>query len=599
MFNYEKNIKKVNDEIEQVEKKFKIISNLRLFIGLIGILFLIFSVTDKNLYYKISFVFSGIIFLILVMIHKRLNEELEYLKTRLFVINKREDRNRGDWIKFEETGEVFLTDNSNVERNLDILGKDSLYQYLCVASTPEGKKKLAAFLMEQDPKINIISERQEAVKDLLENQDFAIEFEILSMLIDKKNEKTDKKWYESFLRFLEMKEGLMNPFLRISSYIFPILLFLSIGLYIKGVFLIQVPLSLLFIQTISSYFITYRNRKITNCLFRFCTGIDNYVKIVKSIEKTPFKSEYLKGLQKKIGMQGNLSKGIYQLYHLKEALMVRTNPYIHIFLQVLLMYDIHCIKFLEKWKKEYGSSMFDLFQVIGELEALISLSILGVDRDVVFPIIVDNKEPDLEVYEAAHPLIAKEKAISNSFKIEQGIQIITGSNMSGKTTFMRTIGINMVLAYAGAPVCAKEMKLSKMKIFTSMRVMDDVTKGISSFYGEVLRIKEMIEYAKQKKGMMVLIDEIFKGTNSSDRIIGAKEIIKNLNKKHIIALISTHDFELCNLIDERKVKGTNHHFQEYYEEDKICFDYKLRDGKCRTTNAKYILKMAGLLEEKE
>ena len=128
-----------------------------------------------------------------------------------------------------------------------------------------------------------------------------------------------------------------------------------------------------------------------------------------------------------------------------------------------------------------------------------------------------------------------------------------------------------------------------------MRVVDDVSQGISSFYAEVLRMKSIVDYSKSKKPMLVLIDEIFKGTNSADRIIGAQEIIKGLNKNYIIAFVTTHDFELCRLVEEKEVKGNNHHFMEYYKENTIFFDYKIKKGKCKTTNARYILKMAGLI----
>ena len=167
--------------------------------------------------------------------------------------------------------------------------------------------------------------------------------------------------------------------------------------------------------------------------------------------------------------------------------------------------------------------------------------------------------------------------------------------MSGKTTFMRTIGVNCILAYAGAPVCANKMIVSNMKIFTSMRVQDDVSKGISTFYAEVLRIKQIIEYSYKNEPMLVLIDEIFKGTNSADRIVGATEIIKALNKEHIICLVSTHDFELCSLVEKAEILGSNYHFEEFYRNNELHFDYKIKPGRCRTTNAKHILRMAGLM----
>lgn len=599
MFNYETEIKEVKLLLEKLESKSRMISNIRLFVGILGIFFFILSLTNRNVFNYTVFICFCIIFVVLIIIYDRISTKKEYLQTKLIVMNKSFDRDSNSWSKFDETGAAFLQEDSYLERNLDIFGNNSLYQYLCVANTPEGKRKLASFFTEDKPDIDTIKSRQKAVQDLLEKEEFDLEFQILSTLIDKKNGKTgktDKNWFDSFLEFLDMKESLVNDFISLGSFLSPIMLLVSIYLNVTGVINIQLPIALLAFQTVNAYYVSYKNRKITKCIFHFCSGIENYLKIIKKIEQTQFTSKYLKEIQKKLGEDGKLTKGISKLHGLNDALTVQANPYVHIILQIFLMYDIHCIHFLEKWKKEYGSRMHDLFQVIGEIEALLSLATIGRHREVNFPVFVEGEQNILEGQELTHPLIEKEKAIANSFYVKNGIEMITGSNMSGKTTFMRTVGVNTILAYAGAPVCAKSIKLSVMKIFTSMRVMDDVSKGISSFYGEVLRIKEMIDYSKKATPMLVLVDEIFKGTNSADRIVGAKEIIKGLNKNHIIALITTHDFELCKLIEDNEVVGHNYHFEEYYESDKIYFDYKLKEGKCRTTNAKYILEMAGLLE---
>ena len=169
--------------------------------------------------------------------------------------------------------------------------------------------------------------------------------------------------------------------------------------------------------------------------------------------------------------------------------------------------------------------------------------------------------------------------------------------MSGKSTFMRTLALNAVLAYAGGTVMAKNFRISPMRIFTSMRVRDDVSEGISSFYGEILRIKQMVAWSEQEKPMLVLVDEIFKGTNSADRIIGAEAAIKKLSRPWMMTIVTTHDFELCALADSPEVGGKNYHFEEHYDGDTIAFDYKIRPGRCRTTNAQHLMRIAGLLDE--
>ncbi len=164
--------------------------------------------------------------------------------------------------------------------------------------------------------------------------------------------------------------------------------------------------------------------------------------------------------------------------------------------------------------------------------------------------------------------------------------------MSGKTTFLRTIGINLVLAYIGAPVFSDDMECSLLKIYTSMRITDDLKNGISTFYGELIRIKDIIDGAKIDKKMIFLIDEIFRGTNSKDRITGADTVIRNLSKAGVLGALTTHDLELCSISEDKRVR--NYHFSEYYKDNKIYFDYKIREGKSTTTNAKYLMKIVGI-----
>ena len=272
----------------------------------------------------------------------------------------------------------------------------------------------------------------------------------------------------------------------------------------------------------------------------------------------------------------------------------RNNLLAFLLLNGLLLWDRNCYSRLNQWIDDHGNQLEHWLKQIGELESLISLQVLiQTKTGVSMPSIADEHKPVLEFQDAYHPLLASNEAVANSFKMERQVAIITGSNMSGKTTFLRTVGINLVLAYAGGPVMAKSFTCSLMQLFTSMRIEDDI-EGISTFYGELLRIKEIVEENRTRKVMIALIDEIFKGTNSADRIIGARETVKQLSSSNIFTLITTHDFELCEL--ENEVSCTNYHFEEYYQDDKIKFDYRIKDGRSKTTNAQYLLKMVGIIE---
>ena len=194
----------------------------------------------------------------------------------------------------------------------------------------------------------------------------------------------------------------------------------------------------------------------------------------------------------------------------------------------------------------------------------------------------------------AHPLIG-DRAVANTYELvtPKQITLITGSNMSGKSTFLRTVGINLLLTYIGAPACANEFSCPIMNIYTCMRTKDNLEESISSFYAEILRIKLIIDACKRGEEVFVLLDEIFKGTNSKDRHIGATVLIKQLISNGARGLVSTHDLELCDLEEEMK-EVENYNFREYYKDNKIQFDYKLRKGKSNTQNAVYLMRLAGI-----
>ena len=239
------------------------------------------------------------------------------------------------------------------------------------------------------------------------------------------------------------------------------------------------------------------------------------------------------------------------------------------------------------YQSKHLSSIEKGIDALTELELLLSLATIGMDNQVyTIPTLKDK----IEILEGYHPLV--KNCVPNSLTLEGGI-VLTGSNMSGKTTFMRMLGVNQILANAGGLVCASSFQTSNFKVFTSLRANDMLQEGISTFYAEVNRMKKIVTESEQGN-VLVLIDEIFKGTNAKDRIYAAKEIIKKLHSYQTNFLITTHDFELCEVpIIE------NYHFDEEYEENKIWFDYKIKKGKCQKTNAIYLLKLAGVLDTPE
>ena len=326
--------------------------------------------------------------------------------------------------------------------------------------------------------------------------------------------------------------------------------------------------------------------------------IEAYTNLLSLIDEEEFNSELLKELKGKL-IDGNKNavKEMKALKSLVDWLGDSTGNAYYLLLNVTILSDTFILRNLEEWRSLNGRKLRGWLEVMGEVEALASISNLAFDFDNwCYPEI--SIEDKLEGVEVAHPMLG-EKAVSNSFAlnkkegISRKVALITGSNMSGKSTFLRTLGINLLLSYIGAPVCAKSFRCSIFSIYTCMRTKDNLEESISSFYAEILRIKILIEAAKKGEKVFFLLDEIFKGTNSRDRHEGAKVLINQLVNNGAMGLVSTHDLELCDLEETRKWLK-NYNFQEYYEDNKIKFDYKLREGKSKTQNAVHLMKLAGI-----
>lgn len=299
------------------------------------------------------------------------------------------------------------------------------------------------------------------------------------------------------------------------------------------------------------------------------------------------------------------SEAIGQLGRLTEGLNYRRNPYFFLFFGVATLWDIHYLLRLENWRKTYGPSLSYWFEALGELEALNSLAGFAYAHPTyTIPDIVDDQFV-LEMTSAAHPLLAQNNSVANSLVLRGSGRtiLITGSNMSGKSTFLRTVGTNVVLALAGAVVRAERFTCSPVQVFTSMRTHDSLEESTSSFYAELKRLQTLIGLtgsnpAKASSGtkelpVLYFLDEILKGTNSADRHRGAEALIRQLHRTTASGFVSTHDLELGQLTDADGFVR-NYHFQSDLNNGELVFDYKLRDGICKSFNASQLMRAIGI-----
>jgi hypothetical protein len=313
------------------------------------------------------------------------------------------------------------------------------------------------------------------------------------------------------------------------------------------------------------------------------------------IESEQLKDDYLSTLKSELYNQAEpASICMKRLERISDAINFRYNLIFYFIFNLFLFWDFHCAVYLERWKIQNAKKIRTWFETIGAFEALTSLSVIShIHPEWGFPELQDHGMK-IHAQDFGHPLIQSEKCVRNDIEIDKYSCIITGSNMSGKSTFLRAIGMNLVLAYAGTAVCARKFRCSIMDVYTSMVIRDDLINGISTFYAELTRINMILKQADKGQPMLYLIDEIFRGTNSLDRIAGAQVVLRELSKKNVIGLISTHDFELCGLEKDPGLNFRNYHFEEQYIQGRIEFDYKLRSGRCTTSNARYLMNMVGI-----
>ncbi|MCB2295594.1 DNA mismatch repair protein [Clostridium algoriphilum] len=569
------------------------ISLLRLIVFVSGLGFTVFF------YLRTAYYLSLLLFIVTILTFVSLaikHNKIKHNKIRCSVlcdINenslKRVDNN---WKDFPDSGEDFSDEDHSYSKDLDIFGKNSLFQWINTCITYLGRQKLKDALSKPQYNTEEIHKRQDAIKELSENIGWTQRFAAEAILSENKNHNPD-----ALLEWVDDKnEFFLKPLVVIVIRFLPIItLSLLFSSFIFSqvsyrVFLIGIVLQIILL--LLGYKEVSRN---LDTVYKYKDTILVYNKLLIHIEKKKFTSEYLINLKEKLvnkdGMKASFQ--IKKLVNLVTVISDRKNIY-YFPINVIALWDYQCLINLQRFKKASGSSLSTWLDVIGEIEALNSLSTIAYEHnDWAMPKFQDGS-PVFIAKNLGHPLLG-ESRVYNDIHIEksQNVLLITGSNMSGKSTLLRTTGINLVLAYAGAPVCCESFICSIMDIYTCMRTSDNLEKNISSFYAELLRIKKLVSATTDKTPIFFLLDEIFKGTNSIDRHTGAKILVAKLSTENALGFVSTHDLELGD-IEKTNKRVKNYHLREYYKDDKLYFDYKLRPGVSTTRNALYLMKMAGL-----
>ncbi|MCK4699259.1 MAG: hypothetical protein KAT38_02955 [Bacteroidales bacterium] len=583
---------------EKLEAEFQkklnrlVISRLIVFIG--GV-YLSYLSINYNLLAGLFILFLFlVVFLRLIIWHIRTADKKEHFSILKRINKDEESAMSGDWSEFE-AGNEFVDTTHPFSYDLDLFGNGSLYQYINRTCTPEGRKTLGLWFISPLLKREDILEKQEALNILKERIEWRQEFQTegvknREMGEDKRN---INEWVGSSSSFVG------KPGYEIIRYLLPVLTISSVVLSAFSLIPSIIPALFVICQlTIIGFLLLNINRQHSLVSRRF-EVLKTYSRIFSLIENENFGSSYLDNKQSLLRNGSSLAGDeLKALANIIRAFDTRLNMLAGVIMNALFLWDIHCMIKLEKWRNHNKKLIPVWFEVIGEFDALNSLAGFAFNNpDYPFPEVADKSEPVMKLDGAGHPLIEYEKRVKNSFEIaSQGkLTIITGANMAGKSTFLRTVGVNHLLALTGAPVCAEKAMFSVMGLFSSMRTTDSLRKNESYFYAELKRLKELKDRLINGEKLLFILDEILKGTNSEDKHKGSVKFLKKLIGLKSTGLIATHDKALGALENEFPEQIVNKCFEIVIDGKKIHFDYKLRNGITQKMNAELLMEQMGIL----
>jgi len=550
------------------------------------------------LLWTISIVVSLITAVVLLAIFVRLIyrdlENRAFMKHIEFLLQVNRDELKalnGEYQQFED-GTALAPKEHDYAADIDIFGHASVFQFFNRTTSDPGAGRLADWLSAPATSADILA-RQEAVKELAGKADWRQDLQAYGRETRIRTTTVDRlqAWLHEPGLFIQFRHW---QWLR---YVLPgIILVIVAAASFK-----QLPMNVMYGSLLIYALIAYKVNKVVaplhERLSRIVDEMDILAQSIDLIEKEHFKSPELQSIQAHFNAaNGKASTKINRLKKILDRLDIRYNIVISAPLNILLLWNLQQVLDLEKWKRQYTDDVTGWFSNLGMMEALNSFATIHFNNpDWCFARLKDDHF-FLEANGLGHPLIASGKRIDNSIRIEKQakLMIVTGSNMAGKSTYLRSVGVNVILAMAGAPCCATDMTLSPVKLISSMRIADNLEESTSTFYAELKKLKSVIDKVNAGEKVFILLDEILRGTNSLDRQTGSIALVKQLIKKQAVGIIATHDIALAEMEKEFPGSIINAHFDAQINQEELYFDYLLKPGVCKSINASILMRKIGI-----
>lgn len=589
---YTERLSLTEGQLQQVKKQIFRISMLRLALFIAGIAGLYFFFNQTTLLI-ICICLTFLPLFILVKIHNRFFIRKEWLETQAHIIQEELQALSGDYSSFED-GKEYVNPEHPYSFDLDIFGRRSLFQSINRTCTFFGKVRLAEWLQNHLHEKASIEKRQEMVREISEHTLFREQFRVAGLVHHSQSSDAEKiqAWSQSPAQYLHA--GWVKAFIWGVPVINSLLLITSLAGWTSfswlglsfGIFLVL------------SFGIIKRATYIQETYGKQLKSLNGYARLIALAKAEDWKSAGMQELMERFNLNGQSPvQALQQLSKELDRLDLRNNQFLYVLLEGSIFFQLQEIVHIERWKARYGQHINEWLETVGKLDALCSLGTFAYNHpQYTYPELTEKPFCFLAT-QMGHPLMPASQCVKNDATIPSRpfFLIITGANMAGKSTYLRTIGVNYLLACIGAPVCCERLKLYPNQLITSLRTSDSLSDNESYFFAELKRLKRIIDLLNQGQQLFIILDEILKGTNSMDKQKGSFDLIRQFMQLKANGIIATHDLLLGSLIKQFPEEIRNYCFEADIKENELTFSYKLREGVAQNMNACFLMKKMGII----
>lgn len=594
---YTSRIAETAKELTNIKKRILHISLLRIVFFLAGITAVI------ALFHAGTGVLIGAVcctflpFLALIKLHNRFFARKEWLETQE-QINRNELKGlEGDFSGFDE-GKEFVNPEHPYSFDLDLFGRNSLFQAINRTCTHIGKQTLARWMQEHLTQKELIELRQQGVRDMSERNEFREEFRITGLVNHGKTSDVEeiRRWSESPSNLLHA------TWVKLTLWGVPLINIALLAGGLTGICSISWFGLMFMLFVIISFAVIKKATLVQQTYGEKLKTMNSYAKLIALARQQVWKSAEVQQLIERLNIDGHSpAEALMQLSKELDRLDLRNNQLLYVILEGSIFFQLRQVVRIERWKERYGHHLMQWLETVGELDALCSLGTFAYNHpDYSYPSISD-KPFQFIATAMGHPLMPAEQCVKNDALIPSRpfFLIITGANMAGKSTYLRTIGVNYLLACIGCPVCCKQLTLYPAQLITSLRTSDSLTDNESYFFAELKRLKRIIDLLNEGHELFIILDEILKGTNSADKQKGSLDLIRQFMHLQTNGIIATHDLLLGTLAEQFPDKIRNYCFEADIKENELSFSYKLREGVAQNMNACFLMRKMGIIIQDE